>query len=618
MIIGNLIKYLFAISRLKKKIIVFFIDIFLCILSIYVSAVILKKNFLFSINYDFLFLLITSLTFLPFFILFDFYNIIFRFINIKYLFNIFYAVVLYACLNLLLFYLSSIDQFSVNIIFLHSLIFMTLLLYSRLFIIFAKNILTNQNLRKSVIIYGAGEVGSFVYNNFSELNVKAFLDDDINKQNIIMNNTKVYSFDSLENLLSKYEIEVFIVAIKSLGIKRRKKILKILKKNKIIVKFLPDFINMNKGNFTFSDFRNINPEDLIERSVDWNKDKIKANYMNKNICVTGAGGSIGSEIAKQIIETNANKLILVDHSELNLYNIEKYLSKLKVDLNLHNVKIVKILGSILEEDILQEIFSHKLNYIFHAAAYKHVDMIEKNPISGIKNNILGTIKLVDTAIENKIPNFIFISSDKAVSPSNLMGSTKRIGEKYIESLQLKDKTKFTIVRFGNVIGSSGSVFHLFKSQIDSLSPITITDKDVTRYFMSIEEAVGLVMESSLMISNNVIFVLNMGEPIKIIDLAKKMITLSGLTLKDETNKKGDIEIKYIGLGKGEKLHEELIVNSTFDKTSHKDILSIKKITYEEGYDIFIKKNIYEMLKNNNINQIRITLNNLVEGENLIN
>lgn len=618
MITGNLIKYLFAISRLKKKIIVFFIDIFLCILSIYVSAVILKKNFLFSISYDFLFLLISSLTFLPFFILFDFYNIIFRYININYLFNIFYAVVLYTCLNLLLFYLSSIDQFSVNIIFIHSLIFMTLLLYSRLFIIFAKNILTNQNSKKSVIIYGAGEVGSFVYNNFTELNVKAFLDDDINKQNIIMNNTKVYSFDSLENLLLKYEIEVFIVAIKSLGIKRRKKILKILKKNKIIVKFLPDFINMNKGNFSFSDFRNINPEDLIERTVDWNKNRIKTNYVNKNVCVTGAGGSIGSEIAKQIIETNVNKLILVDHSELNLYNIEKYLSKLKEDLNFHNIKIVKILGSILEEDILQEIFSHKLNYIFHAAAYKHVDMIEKNPISGIKNNILGTIKLVDTAIENKIPNFIFISSDKAVSPSNLMGSTKRIGEKYIESLQSKNTTKFTIVRFGNVIGSSGSVFHLFKSQINSLSPITITHKDVTRYFMSIEEAVGLVMESSLMVSRNVIFVLNMGEPIKIIDLAKKMITLSGLTVKDEINKKGDIEIKYIGLGKGEKLHEELIVNSTFDKTSHKDILSIKKITYDEGYDIFIKKNIYEMLTNNNINQIRIILNNLVEGENLIN
>lgn len=618
MITGNLIKYLFAISRLKKKIIVFFIDIFLCILSIYVSAVILKKNFLFSINYDFLFLLITSLTFLPFFILFDFYNIIFRFINIKYLFNIFYAVVLYTCLNLLLFYLSSIDQFSVNIIFIHSLIFMTLLLYSRLFIIFSKNTLANPNSRKSVIIYGAGEVGSFVYNNFSELNVKAFLDDDINKQNIIMNNTKVYSFDSLENLLSKYDIEFFIVAIKLLDIKRRKKILKILKKNKIIVKFLPDFINMYKDNFTFSDFRNINPEDLIERSVDWNKEKIKANYFNKNVCVTGAGGSIGSEIAKQIIETNVNKLILVDHSELNLYKIERYLFKLKEDLNLNNIKIVKILGSILEEDILEEIFSHKLNYIFHAAAYKHVDMIEKNPISGIKNNILGTINLVDTAIENKIPNFIFISSDKAVSPSNLMGSTKRIGEKYIESLESKSITKFTIVRFGNVIGSSGSVFHLFKSQINSLSPVTITHKDVTRYFMSIEEAVGLVMESSLIKSSNVIYVLNMGEPIKIIDLAKKMINLSGLTIRDEVNQKGDIDIKYIGLGKGEKLHEELIVNSTFDKTSHKDILSIKKIRYDMGYDIFIKKNIYLMLKNKNINQIRVILNNLVEGENLIN
>jgi FlaA1/EpsC-like NDP-sugar epimerase len=618
MTISNLIKYLFSISRLKKKIIVFFIDIFLCTISMYMSAVILKKTFLVPINYDFLFLLITSFTFLPFFILFDFYNIIFRFINIKNLFNIFYAILLYSFLNLLLFYLSSIDQFSVNIIFIHSLIFTTLLLYFRLFIIFSKNNLSNPNNRKAVIVYGAGEVGSFVYNNFSELNVKAFIDDDINKQNIVMNNIKVHSFNNLESLILKYQIKFFIVAIKSLDIKKRKKILTILNKNKIIVKFLPDFININKSSFTFSNFRNINPEDLIERSVDWNKDKIKSIYFNKTVCVTGAGGSIGSEISKQILETNVKKLILVDHSELNLYKIDKYLNKLKKDLNFDTIKIVKILGSILEENILNEIFAHKLDCVFHAAAYKHVDMIEKNPISGIKNNIIGTIKLVDSVIENRIPNLIFISSDKAVSPSNLMGSTKRIGEKYIESLHGKSSTKFTIVRFGNVIGSSGSVFHLFKSQINSLSPITITHKDVTRYFMSIEEAVGLVMESSLMKSSNVIFVLNMGEPIKIIDLAKKMINLSGLTLKNETNNKGDIDIQYIGLGEGEKLHEDLIINSTFEKTSHKDILSINKIQYDKDYDIFIKKNVYQLLENKNVNQIRIILNNLVEGENLIN
>ena len=225
--------------------------------------------------------------------------------------------------------------------------------------------------------------------------------------------------------------------------------------------------------------------------------------------------------------------------------------------------------------MIDQIFKEKPNYIFHAAAYKHVNMIEDNVIIGIQNNIIGTLKLVDNAIKFKLKKFIFISTDKTVRPTSVMGYTKRIGEKYIENLSYNKNTKFVILRFGNVIGSSGSVFALFKDQIEKRLPITITHKDVTRYFMSVQEAVGLVLETSTNENNsNIIFLLNMGEPVKILDLAIKMVNLSGLTIKDKNNENGDIEFKYIGLKQGEKLHEELKFEENFQLTNHKDVFSI--------------------------------------------
>ena len=314
------------------------------------------------------------------------------------------------------------------------------------------------------------------------------------------------------------------------------------------------------------------------------------------MCVTGAGGSIGSEISKQILLANVSKLIIVDHSELNLYNIENEIISLIKRYKLDNVKIVKILGSILDLNIIEQIFLEKPNYIFHAAAYKHVNMIEDNPIVGIQNNIIGTINLVDRSIKNKIKKFIFISTDKAVRPSSVMGYTKRIGEKYIENLNNINDTKFVILRFGNVIGSSGSVFGLFKDQIEKRLPLTITHKDVTRYFMSVQEAVGLVLETSTNDhAKNLIFLLNMGDPVKILDLAIKMVNLSGLNIKDKNNLNGDIEIEYIGLKEGEKLHEELKFEENFELTNHKDIFSIPSKNLNLNFNKDLKNTIDELI-----------------------
>ena len=249
---------------------------------------------------------------------------------------------------------------------------------------------------------------------------------------------------------------------------------------------------------------------------------------------------------------------------------------------------------------LLRIYLNIIRVYFHAAAYKHVNMIEENPIIGVKNNIQGTINLVDHAIKNKTKKFIFISTDKAVRPTSIMGYTKRIGEKYIEYISENSQTKFSIVRFGNVIGSSGSVFGLFKNQIEKRQPITITHKDVTRYFMSVQEAVGLVLEVSILKNfKNITFLLNMGKPIKIKDLALKMVNLSGLKIKDKNNINGDIEIKYIGLKQGEKMHEELNFEDNFEKTPHQDIFSIPIVNSNVNFVNELKISLENIIKNNN-------------------
>ncbi len=609
-------KYFFSLSRFYKKIIILCIDIFISVISINLSIIILKKSLHIGYDLEYFILLVYSLFFIPLFILFDTYNIIFRFLNFKEVLKILYATIIYSFLLIVLYNFSDIEDYSLNTIYIYILIFFLLILSFRLLIIFSKNFIQNKIIKKNVIIYGAGEIGFQILNNFKDFKVIAYLDDDLNKENTKLNNIRVFNPREIKNLLNKYVIDTILVAIKNLDLFERKKIINQFNSFNVAIKFLPFVNNNNFDNITLSDFNNINPEELIERTVVWDKYKINNFYKDSIVCITGAGGSIGSEITKQLFNSNVKKIIIVDHSELNLFNIDNFLKKNLSSSN-SNIEIIKILGSILDDEILDKIFSFKPTSIFHAAAYKHVNMLELNPKSGVKNNILGTIKLVDKSIKNNLPRFVFISSDKAVSPSSIMGATKRIGEKYIESLNLQHNTNFSIVRFGNVIGSSGSVFHLFKSQIQSLSPITITHKDVTRYFMSIQEAVGLVIEASLIETDDVVFVLNMGEPIKILDLAKKMIKLSGLTIKEPNNNRGDIEIKYIGLSQGEKMHEKLKINSQFYSTSHPDIFSIKSNSNHIIEAQIIKKTFTNLLNENNIEKIKLVLNDFVEGNMLI-
>ena len=356
--------------------------------------------------------------------------------------------------------------------------------------------------------------------------------------------------------------------------------------NKISILTMPKFTNISNKDLNISNLKKINVEDLLGRS------KIPADIalLNKtnngcNILVTGAGGSIGSEICKQISKLSIKSVIIIDNNEFSLYQITKDLNEIN---SKKQFKIIPVLGSVCDNGFLKQIFKkYTINIIYHAAAFKHVDIVENNQIEAIKNNVFSTFLLSKYAINKKIKNFVLISSDKAVRPTNIMGATKRIAELIILALNSNQiTTKFSIVRFGNVLGSSGSVVPLFRNQIKQGGPVTITHKDITRYFMTITEAAELVIQAVSMSKGGEVFVLEMGKPIKIVDLANKIITLS----TDNINENRKIQLKFTGLRPGEKLYEELFIGKKIEKTSHPRILkAIEKSPVFKELEIDLKK-----------------------------
>ena len=315
---------------------------------------------------------------------------------------------------------------------------------------------------------------------------------------------------------------------------------------------LPNVTDLAGGRVTADDLQEVSIEDLLGRdAVSPNEQLLRKAVTGKVVLVTGAGGSIGSEICRQVINLKPNRLVLYEMSELALYSVEKELS----NYSSLQIDIYPVLGSVNNEVRLNNIFKHfKVNTVYHAAAYKHVPMVEFNNTEGVNNNVFGTLSCAQAAIDSNVETFVLISTDKAVHPTNTMGATKRCAELVLQALSKKQRgTKFTMVRFGNVLNSSGSVIPMFKSQIKDGGPVTVTDKSITRYFMMISEAVELVIQAGAMGEGGDVFVLNMGKPVEINLLAKKMIQLSGLEVKDESNPDGDIEIKYTGLRPGEKL-----------------------------------------------------------------
>ncbi|WP_387463019.1 polysaccharide biosynthesis protein [Photorhabdus sp. RM323S] len=445
---------------------------------------------------------------------------------------------------------------------------------------------TLRNLLKDkgspVIIYGAGESGRQllpILREHREFNPIAFIDDNTKLHNLSIHGVYVFPPGGITSLVEKYNIKKILLAIPSASISDRKKILERLQKEHCEILTIPSFNDLVEGKAQINSLKRVSINDLLGREqVNPLQDLLSKNIKNKNVLITGAGGSIGSELCRQIINQSPSQIILFELTEYCLYSIEMDLQKINLERDL-NINIIPILGDIKDSEKINKIINKfNINTIYHAAAYKHVPLVEMNTLEGINNNIFGTLSLAQAAIKQKVEKFVLISTDKAVRPTNTMGATKRFAELILQAFAKENShTKFSMVRFGNVLGSSGSVVPLFEQQMANGGPITLTHKDITRYFMTIPEAAQLVIQAGAMGNNGDVFVLDMGESVKIYDLARKMINLSGLTVKDTTNPHGDIEIKITGLRPGEKLYEELLIGDNVSITNHPRIMTANEI-----------------------------------------
>ena len=433
--------------------------------------------------------------------------------------------------------------------------------------------------KQSVLIYGAGAAGRQLatsLKNSDEYHVVGFIDDDTKKIDSIIQGAQVYGRANVSSLLQKYDISALLLAFPSISRDERRAVLRFLEPMPVKVLTIPSVDELMSGNKGLAQFKEVEIDDLLGRDpVKPNQALLSKNITGKTVMVTGAGGSIGSELCRQILAVKPARLILFELSEFSLYAIDKELKELGVNDTL----LVPLLGSVQDKKRVQSILrTYKVDTIYHAAAFKHVPIVEHNVAEGVRNNVFGTLTLAKAAIVNDVETFVLISTDKAVRPTNVMGTTKRMAELLLQGLaEHQSITRFCMVRFGNVLGSSGSVVPLFRQQIKNGGPITVTHKDITRYFMTIPEASQLVIQAGAMAKGGDVFVLDMGEPVKIIDLARKLIRFSGLEVKDENNPTGDIAIECTGLRPGEKLYEELLVGDNVTGTDHPRIMTAKEL-----------------------------------------
>lgn len=435
-----------------------------------------------------------------------------------------------------------------------------------------------QAKKVNVLIYGAGSTGRQLFQTLqsgNDYNPIAFIDHNTKKQGLTFNGLSVYPPESLDSLIKCHNISLVLLAMPKASRIDKKKIIEQLKTNKIDVLAVPKMADIVSGKAQIDDLKEVSIEDILGRDpVPPNHELLKADIERKVVMVTGAGGSIGSELCRQIIQQNPKSIVLFDCSEFNLYQIEQELNNYKREQQ-SNIIIYPVIGNVQNiKRISTVIKTLKVQTLYHAAAYKHVPLVENNVIEGVQNNIFGTLNTAKAAIAANVETFVLISTDKAVRPTNIMGTTKRMAELILQALAKEThNTRFCMVRFGNVLGSSGSVVPLFKQQIKQGGPITLTHKDINRYFMTIPEAAQLVIQAGAMGMGGDVFLLDMGEPVKIYDLAKNMVQLSGLQVKDEQNPNGDIELLITGLRPGEKLYEELLIDKHAEPTGHPLIMS---------------------------------------------
>ncbi len=586
----NIPQKVFSLPKIVRRLIVVLNDIILCFFTVWFAFYLRLDKFL-PFENEVLWSSILSVAIaLPVFLLFKLYETIFRYSGIEIVSVIFPPVFFYTLIYFSILVLYGIDGVPRTVAIIQPFLLFFSIIASRLLASYLLISLFEKgkkikNLPKA-LIYGAGYSGRQLLSGLKksrDIQVVGFLDDDRKLIGRILNGVKIFSPVDIKKVVNYNKVTHVLLAIPSASRSDRTRIIKKIEENKLnlIIKTLPSLLDIVEGKVTVSDIRDLDIEDILGREqVEPDRNLLEKNIINRSVLVTGAGGSIGQEICKQVLQLEPSKLLLLDNSEFALYSIHSEIEKIKSNFrNNHKIEIIPLLGSVQDNKfLLNAMKNHKPDTVYHAAAFKHVPLVEFNFIEGIKNNLFGTITTLNCAIENNVSNFVLISTDKAVRPTNIMGASKRLAElcsQAISESSQNSKTKTSIVRFGNVIGSSGSVIPKFKKQIRNGGPVTLTHPDVTRFFMSIPEAAQLVIQASGISEGNNLFVLDMGKPIKISDLIRQIIKLSGLSVKDKDNPNGDIEILVTGLRSGEKLFEELILGENPKKTIHPKIYKVE-------------------------------------------
>lgn len=592
-----------SLPRVCKKLLVIMVDALMCIMSVWASFYLrLGEYSIFSNSSTLLIASTVSVVLaLAIFALSGLYRAIFRYNELPAMMILARATLIYGIFFSAIFTFIGVKGVPRTIGLIQPTIAFLLLSFTRAAASVWLGDFYRTQIKKSslpkVLIYGAGSAGRQLaagMANSLEMRVVGYLDDEVRLHGHVLNGLQIFNPMKLEEIVIQKGITDVLLAMPSATRDRRKQIIEVLSQLKISVRTLPGLGDIASGRVTLRDVRELDIDDLLGREpVKPNELLLNRNTHNKTVLVTGAGGSIGGELCRQVLKMQPNRLLLVEMSEFALYKVHQEIeSALKLsDVSKNEeFEVVPLLASVCDEVRMHEIMdTWRPHTVYHAAAYKHVPLVEHNPSEGIRNNVWGTKVCAEVAVRNGVQNFVLISTDKAVRPTNIMGASKRLAEMVLQALNEKKasddtfandsrdsktavRTCFSIVRFGNVLGSSGSVVPLFREQINSGGPITLTHLDITRYFMTIQEAAELVIQAGAMGSGGDVFVLDMGEPVRIYELASRIVELSGLTLRNEKNPQGDIEIKVSGLRPGEKLYEELLIGDNPKPTQHPRIL----------------------------------------------
>ena len=579
--LNNMLKTLFETNRTTKRFISVFVDTSIIISAFWFSLLLRLESFsVFSETKYWLACIILVPCSLVIFVRMGLYRAILRFLSTTATWSITMAVTFSTAVLVITNFFLTVDL-PKTVPVIYFALALSLIGGSRLLLRLAVSGI-EKRIKIPIIIYGAGSAGRQLavgLKSGPEFHPCVFIDDDEDKIGSVIQDIPVIPVSEARRVIKAKKISKVLLALPSISRTERKLILQNLENLQVEVQTIPGIKDVIEGNASSDEIRDVDVEDLLGREpVAPEADLMASNIFEQVVMVTGAGGSIGSELCRQILKQRPKKLVLYELSEFALYAIHQELEKFNTEKQL-DIEICPLIGSVQRVNRLENVMdAFNVDTVYHAAAYKHVPLVENNIVEGVRNNIFGTMYAARAAIKAGVPNFVLVSTDKAVRPTNVMGATKRMAELVLQALSKNQtKTRFTMVRFGNVLGSSGSVVPLFRRQIKEGGPVTLTHKDITRYFMTIPEAAQLVIQAGAMGKGGDVFVLDMGEPVKIRDLAVKIIRLSGLEVKDESNPHGDIEIACTGLRPGEKLYEELLIGDDVRKTNHERIMTAQEI-----------------------------------------